>query len=128
MAKIFNNFLRFALCIALVPAVAFGATQQNLRGNAGRSNRTGTGVATERSARGAINARSAANRSATTARSGVVSRSAKTPTQTARAATTTTTTAPNTSRAATNTANKARATAVFNDVSKIGGGYAACRS
>ena len=55
--KIFNNFMRFALCMALVPVVAFGATQQpNARGSAGRSgsasgatnaNRTGTGVATE---------------------------------------------------------------------------------
>jgi len=118
--------------MALVPAVAFGAQQQNLRGNAGRSgsaagaanaNRNGTGVAAERSARGATNARSATNRSATTTRSGVVSRSAKA--QPARVATTPTVEKSNASRAA--TTNKARATAVFNDVSKIGGGYAACR-
>lgn len=148
MAGVIKKVLRFSIIAITAPVVAFAAQQVNPR-NSGVANKTT--ARTQESASNAAVRRSAAsvvarsvsesvrkNRPVVTARSGV----ARTATvRSARSAVT----GANVSRVATksslarsgkkqklNSANisragTARATAVFNDVSKIGGGYADCR-
>ena len=103
------------------------ASQQNIRSNdSGNVSRVATSRALSRtsgmpvSARGAV-VSNAARGGATVARSAITGATVRG--KNARSATTArTATTPVSSRA-----SMARATAVFNDISKIGGGYAACR-
>ena len=148
MAGLIQKVLRFSMIAIAAPAVVFGAQQPNPRNNASvsrtatRSQETVSNAAIRRSAASVV-ARSVANnsrknRTVVTARSGV-SRAASV--RSARPVTT----GVNVSRSATKSslarsgakqkissanlsrAGKTRATAVFNDISKIGGGYSDCR-
>ena len=153
----FNKFTKFIICAVFVPAVSFGATAPNMRGSSARDAGTNSknldaepAVSIRRSAtsvvarsggqngrldRSVTDARSAVSRAATN-RTNVVARSGANTTNVSRAAVNK---APKV-RSASNVVNgiirsnanvsragTARATAVFNDMSKIGGGYAACR-
>ena len=132
------------ICVLVIPVVAFAAQAPNQRGStattqAGNSGTTAakrTGVAS-RSA--AVNGRKSdsgvANRSVASARSAqsadrnvAKSRAATTvnSNKTAARAAVRNTTNQQKTMARSATVNKARATAVYNDVSKIGGGYTDC--
>ena len=122
---IMKNILKISVVALAIPAVAFGAQRTNPRGGTtSRSVETDNSVASVISRSVAKDGRQ--NRSAVVSPS-VKARSARPTTTVARTATrsgavTETQSGKNASRVQT-----ARATAVFNDVSKIGGGYSACR-
>ena len=145
MAAFIKNILKMSVLALAVPAIAFGGQQPNPRGmnnarNVSRSGDSVSNAAVRRSATSVI-ARSAKNarqsravvtarpvaqagvaRSARSVVSGVPAvRSAMKPTN-VRSAVNKVSGNSKVSRAST-----ARATAVFNDISKIGGGYSNCR-
>lgn len=130
--------------VLFVPVIAFAAQAPNQRGgasarNSGGAQETSVGVA---GARSGVTSRSAtvggrkgntvANRSATTARSATQnrnvskSRSATVSSDRAVARSAVRGATSTAKGAAARSATKARATAVFNDVTKIGGGYTDC--
>lgn len=149
------DFVRISAVLGAVLGVsAVGAAQapnprsmvsgdvSSQRNDASRSSRVDSGRSAVVSSRGVTSARSAANtsRAATnvrsaatnTVRSSTVARSGA---NTSRAATVARSAATNTVRSGVKpmadgvarAASRSRATAVFNDISKIGGGYATCR-
>ncbi len=147
MAGFIKNILKISLVALALPAVAFGAQQQNPRGsvntkNSARSADAVSSAAIRRSATSVIarstNPNNRQSRAVVTARPATVRtasvRSVRPVVNNANFARTASgsSLARSGVRVKTGGANKsragvARATAVFNDVSKIGGGYATCR-
>lgn len=147
MAGFIKNILKISLIALFVPSVVFGAQQPNPRGSsvarsATRSADTASNAAVRRSATSVIARSTGANKRQN--RAVVVARPATARTAAVRSVRSVVTGA-NVARAASKSsfvrsglkqktgnanlarASVARATAVFNDVSKIGGGYASCR-
>lgn len=129
MAGIVKNIFKMSVIALAIPAVALGAQRVNPRAGGGRTNQAPDNSATSvisrsvakdgRQTRSAVNASSIKSRSARSATAGGTPNAAR---NTRSAVVPEKQTAKSGSRVQT-----ARATAVFNDVSKIGGGFASCR-
>ncbi len=142
MVSFIKKHFLLMICVLVIPVVAFAAQAPNQRGNVSTTQSGNAEASTAKrsglaSRSAAVNGRKSdsgvANRAAASARSAqsvdrnvVKSRSATTNSgkTAARAAVRNTTT--NQQKTVARSATKARATAVFNDVSKIGGGYTDC--
>ena len=129
MAGIVENIFKMSVIALAIPAVALGAQRVNPRAGGVRTNQAPDNSATSvisrsvakdgRQTRSAVNASSIKSRSARSATAGGTPNAAR---NTRSAVVPEKQTAKSGSRVQT-----ARATAVFNDVSKIGGGFASCR-
>lgn len=129
VAGIVKNIFKMSVVALAIPAVALGAQRVNPRAGGVRTNQAPDNSATSvisrsvakdgRQTRSAVNASSIKSRSARSATAGGTPNAAR---NTRSAVVPEKQTAKSGSRVQT-----ARATAVFNDVSKIGGGFASCR-
>ena len=127
MAGIVKNILKMSVVALAIPVVAFGAQRENPRGAMVSRGNAVVPSAADNSAASVISR--SVTKDGRQTRSAVVSpsvkaRSARPVANTARSAT------PRSGSVVSSQPNKkqvARATAIFSDVSKIGGGYATCR-
>lgn len=147
MAKLIKNIVKLSLVAVMLPGMVLGAQQSNPRGVAGSSNdgrpagndaetsvrRSATSVISRSMTQNrsqsqtVVNARSATNRSATARSARSVVNASDSARSAVKAPVARSGAKPKAGDANASRAGVARATAIFNDVSKIGGGYSSCR-
>ena len=124
MAGIMKNLLKVSVIALTLPTVVFGAQKVNPRGGAATRSQGADSSATSVTPRSAT--RDARQTRTAVTPQNVKARSARSAVNNARVATRSGVVAEKQSEKNVSRVQTARATAVYNDVSKIGGGYASC--